>query len=86
MGPFGRWLRVATLFAALSAGGCAFGKKPYAADPLLNRRTVWGDREKARRVELLSATDPLPPPAPAGPLIGSPDISPPRTLELVTSP
>jgi hypothetical protein len=85
MSPYNRWLRVAMIVAVLSAGGCAFGKKPFADDPLLTRRAVWAERPKARRTEPPAEVNPAPPPAPPGPLIGNPDTGP-RPLELVTSP
>lgn len=85
MGPFGRRLWVVILVAVTSAGGCAFGKKPYAHDPLLSRRATWGESPKVRRTEPPAEVNPAPPPAPPGPLIGSPD-PPAQGRELVTSP
>ena len=55
-----------------AAGGCAFGRKPYAADPLLKaNRAVWGDRDKTNAPEQAAGPEPLIPPAPNAPLIGS---------------
>ena len=85
MGPFGRRLWVVVLVAVMSATGCAFGKKPYADDPLLSRRATWGEPPKPRRTEPPAEANPAPPPAPPGPLIGSPDTAP-QGGELVTSP
>jgi hypothetical protein len=53
-----------------TAGGCAFGRKPYSNDPLLKAdRAVWGNRDRARLVEE-APPEPIAPPPPAEPLIG----------------
>ena len=42
-------MRTWAICGSRCAGGCAFGRKPYAADPLIKaNRAVWGDRDKAR--------------------------------------
>ena len=67
MSVFGRWVRVGVcVAAAVTGGGCAFGKKAYDADPLLHRgRGVWGDLSKANRPD-----PPAPEPtAPQPPLV-----------------
>jgi hypothetical protein len=58
--------------AASAACGCAFGRKPYADDPLIrSQRAVWGDREKARIVPEESPPEPVIPPAPSLDLVGT---------------
>jgi len=63
--------------AAAAAGGCAFGRKPYADDPLIRSlNAVWGDREKARTVPEQPDSEPPIPAAPAGDLVGiSPNLA-----------
>jgi hypothetical protein len=58
----------ALLIALIAAGGCGFGRKPYADDPLLHGgRGVWGDRQAARQASdraLPEPEAPLPPNVP----------------------
>jgi hypothetical protein len=58
----------ALLIALVAAGGCGFGKKPYADDPLLRGgRGVWGNRQQARQVPgrpMPEPEAPLPPNVP----------------------
>jgi hypothetical protein len=71
MGGFGRWLRVG-MVAAVAAGGCAFGKRPYTDDPLLHTgQAVWGDGERARQPE-----PPPPEPAPGVVIAPEPPLAP----------
>lgn len=58
--------------AAAAACGCAFGRKPYADDPLIRSlNAVWGDREKAREVNESREPHPETPEAPPGDLVGT---------------
>lgn len=58
--------------AAFAAGGCAFGRKPYADDPLIrSQRAIWGDREKARSVSEDPPPEPATPGAPNLELVGT---------------
>jgi hypothetical protein len=78
MRRFGRWLGVG-LVVTTATVGCSFGKKPYAADPLLtHRHGTWGDWEKVAEPDTVSPEPDAPAPPP-GPLLGSP-------LLAVTSP
>jgi hypothetical protein len=64
-------VRIAVIATVLAAGGCSFGRKPYANDPLIRaNRAVWGDRDKAQTIPP-PVPEPAAPQAPAGPLIGS---------------
>jgi hypothetical protein len=67
------WRRVLMCgLVAAAAGGCAFGRKPYAEDPLIrSQKAVWGDREKARTVSEEPPPEPLIPPAPNLELVGT---------------
>lgn len=67
------WRRVLMCALAASAAfGCAFGKKPYADDPLIrSQQAVWGDREKARVVPEEPPPEPTIPPAPNLELVGT---------------
>ena len=69
----GGWRRVVLGgLAAAAAGGCAFGRKPYADDPLIRSlNAVWGDREKARIVNEAREPQPETPEAPPGDLVGT---------------
>lgn len=72
MSPLYRWLAIGVIAVQFAAvGGCAFGRKPYANDPLIKKnRAVWGDREKARSSADSVGTEPITPPAPKAALIG----------------
>lgn len=60
---------VAVQFA--TAGGCAFGRKPYANDPLIHlNRAVWGARDKSP-ASGVAGPEPIAPSAPSTPLVGS---------------
>lgn len=67
------WRRLLAASVAMAAvGGCAFGRKPYADDPLIrSQRAVWGDREKARDPAVAPDPEPIIPAAPAADLVGS---------------
>lgn len=79
MSRFSRWLGVGLVVTA-AAIGCAFGKKPYATDPLLtHRHGTWGDWEKAADPDPRPPAEPAAPVPPPGHLLGSP-------LLVVTSP
>jgi len=57
---------------ALAAAGCAFGRKPYADDPLIrSHKAVWGDFEKARFAPDEPPSEPIAPTAPNQPLVGT---------------
>jgi hypothetical protein len=57
--------------ARVAASG-AFGRKPYADDPLIRSlNAVWGDREKARIVNDAREPQPETPEAPPGDLVGT---------------
>jgi len=66
------WRRLLAASVAMAAvGGCAFGRKPYADDPLIrSQRAVWGDREKARDPAVAADPEPNIPAAPALDLVG----------------
>ena len=67
------WRRLLAASVAMAAvGGCAFGRKPYADDPLIrSQRAVWGDREKARDPAVAADPEPIIPAAPVADLVGS---------------
>lgn len=76
MGRLGRGLRIGLVAAVAAGGGCAFGKKPYAGDPLLARhRGVWGDRDKARAAAAPADDGPVAPPPPDVPPPNAPLIA-----------
>lgn len=57
--------RLYPLLMCLLAGGCGFGKKPYAGDPLLRGgRGVWGDRQAALQIHDRSLPEPEAPQPP----------------------
>jgi hypothetical protein len=65
--------QLAVVLAAMqfATAGCAFGRKPYSNDPLIKaNRAVRGDREKGQIIPA-AVPEPVTPPAPSGPLIGS---------------
>lgn len=67
------WRKCVMLGLAMgTAGGCAFGRKPYADDPLIrSHKAVWGDFEKAKTVPEEAEPEPMTPGAPKQPLIGT---------------
>jgi hypothetical protein len=76
MSRLGRWLGLTFFATTVGTAGCALGKKPYVADPLLTQhRGVWGDRVRAAKTESGPAPEPAAPAPPADPLIGSPLIA-----------
>lgn len=70
------WRKCVMLGLALgAAGGCAYGRKPYANDPLIrSSKAVWGDFEKAKAAPEVTSPEPAAPGAPNQALIGSPDL------------
>ena len=71
MSSFRRRLTLGLLAIPILTGGCAFGRKPYADDPLIKKnRAVWGDREKTILPDEASSFEPNPPVPPRLPLIG----------------
>jgi hypothetical protein len=85
MGRLGRAVGVGLVAVSGIAAGCAFGRKPYTADPLLTQHHgVWGNRQRAGQPDPGATLEPAAPPPPAAPLIGSPLIaaqSPPPTSQ-----
>lgn len=74
MHPFYRWLAFGGIAVQVATSGCAFGRKPYANDPLIKKsRAVWGDREKALQGEIPDSPEPVIPPPPKTPRIGEID-------------
>ena len=74
MHPFYRWLAIGGIAVQVATSGCAFGRKPYADDPLIKKnRAVWGDREKALKGEVPDSPEPVIPPPPTAPRIGEID-------------
>jgi hypothetical protein len=64
-----RWLALAIAAAWVAPSvGCAIGRKPYTKDPLVRaNRVTWGGRSTTAPVN----PEPVAPPAPNAPLIGS---------------
>ena len=71
MSPLFRGLAAGVMAAQIAvAGGCAFGRKPYANDPLIkSNRAVWGSRAHAFPDSV--NPEPVIPPAPKELLVGS---------------